>query len=209
MKHRRAFGLIAGCVYIAVASTLWTSAPAAAECTGSIYFRPFREAVLSADAVVIGEVTRNYNENLGQPGLTSHFRVTADETVRGEPRDHVDIDRLPALRGGCGAVLVVRVGWKIALAIDARRGLPDKVTGVAYLNHQPDRYKEIGIPLLTAAEVRALASLPATDSSTSSSSDAVGSGTPGLLVLGFLSAFAVALAWDQRRRQRRVQSTSS
>lgn len=128
------------------------STSALAECTGSIFFPPFRQAIVTADSVVIGTVVKNYNEDRGQPGLTSHFKVQVDETLRGPSRSSVEIDDLRALKGGCVANLVVRVGWQIAIASDASvPGVPGRLTAVAYLNHDPRSFRKMAFPVRSDA----------------------------------------------------------
>jgi len=164
VSSMRSISIVAS--FLVAMAAMASPAAVRAECTGAIYFPPFKEVVRSARVVVIGVVDRNFNKDIGDRGSTPHARVRVTETVRGPAYGFIRIKEWPALNElGCGEEwLYVRIGWRVALALDGfADGASGRVNAIAYLDHDPDPSgKEIGIPRLTDQQVRSLALLPDT-----------------------------------------------
>ena len=151
--------------------------PVAAECTRLDPWPSFREAVRTADRIVVGEVNDSYKVASGDHTVTYVvaqgqdmllFDLRVIEVVRGRSAPVLEF-REPVRSGAplkfCqDSHLYVNAGDVIALAFDARvASYPRPVLAVAWLSSTPDPFTMPGVERLTIDDVRLLAGAPATD----------------------------------------------
>lgn len=170
---------------------------ALAECPAPDPWPSFREAATTARQLLIARVTDGLSSDAA--GNLVRFHVRVDEDLRGDSPPTLDVDGLVSNAPArfCQPMLRVNVGDLIALALDARHsGDPGLVNSVAYIEgNPPDHPDMVTVERLTAAQVRALAKLPVTDSVASSNRDsftvspvllAIAIGVLAVVVLAFL-----------------------
>jgi hypothetical protein len=137
----------------------------AAECDGPV--PSFREALATADRVVIGDVVAVHDGGLMEAstsdGWSSRFTLLTRSTPVGAPRKTVEIDDLPTQP--CAAGVQARKGDRIAIAFDATAFEPPiQVNTVAWIRGTAPDY--VGVERITTAEVYRLLGLTPPETAT-------------------------------------------
>jgi len=175
----------------------------AAECTQLDTWPSFRAAARSAESILVGEVVDSYLDDSADNAVWFRFRV--DEVLRGRSEGSIEFREevrsgLPLTICPGDSLLRVRITDRLAMAFGARfRGVDGPVTAVAFLNRTPDSFLMPGMERLTLRQVRAVSSLPATDTDPPALSPATPPTLPlSLVILGLLGGWLA----DRRIRTR-------
>lgn len=147
----------------ALSLLLGWSTPVVGACDGPV--PSFREAVTTADSIIVGTVVSITPMPDDPPGYARSFDLRVDHVLRGRSDPIITIRDLP--QSPCSGVLLVPEGATIALALGATAfeppmdvNAPAFITGVSYLSSVGG----IGPPeTITLEEVFALTGVPFPD----------------------------------------------
>ena len=195
-------GVVRGIVATAIAFGVLALCPiqVAAECDGPV--PSFRDALATAERVVIGDVIAVRDGGLveaaANDGWSSRFLLRVRHTPVGEDQQTIEISDLPTQP--CAAVVQAREGDRIALAFKATDFSPPiEINTVAWIRGTP--WDFIGVETTTVAEVFRL--LGQTPPDTATPPDQPTQELPGGLFVALATgALAGGLAWHRSRLAR-------
>lgn len=188
-----------------VAATGLSTSPALAECVNQANFFPkFTKVAPTAKRIIVGTVGRDQN---GHYPTSPVFDFHVDEVLRGTSPSDIRIFALrsglpPRGAAGCfrDAHVYARTGDVIALAFDGRLpGFARRVTTVAWIEGMPDEFAMQHVQKLSLEEVRRIAALP--DTSTTTPDDS-GRNASGFLLGSAVLGLTAGLALSRRKRWR-------
>lgn len=171
---------------IAMAALAGSATPAAAECDGPV--PSFREALSTAERVVIGDVITTHGAGLaegGPDGLSSRFTLRVLYAPIGRAPAVMEIHDLPTQP--CATVVAARIGDRIAIALGAVDFTPPvQVNSVAWIRGTPLNFP--GVEVTSTFEIFSLLGLspPDTAGASNPDSDRIGKGLVVSLVSGIL-----------------------
>lgn len=189
----------AGVALAAVMCALGAAAPiAVAECDGPL--PSFRDALPTADRVVIGEViaTRRGGIVAHDPGGrgSSRFTLRVELTPRGTSQRVIEINDLPTQP--CAFAAYAHVGDRIAIGFDATDFTPPvDVNVIAWLDGRPMDY--VGVETTTVAAIYRRLDLDLPDTSTVESESPAGTSWVGLLAAGLLAGAVAFIRFGRGR----------
>ena len=193
-------GLLAGVLLLA------STYPVAAECDGPV--PSFRAALASAQRVIVGDVTEVKPSELWDTsvdGRSSRFTLHVRYVLRGEASPVMSIVDLPTQP--CAAVVVARVGDRMALAFDALDFEPPiRVNTVAWISGTAPFE---GIETITLGETFSLMGLAMPDTSTGPGPDPLRPtvGTFTVALAGFVATLLAAARFRSDRATARGTSS--